>query len=205
MKAKPAGVILAGGRSSRMAGVRKALVTLQDEPLLTHVIRRLHRQTGTLLLSTEGQDSGLDVFGLPVVPDIPPRYRGPLTGLCSALQYLAEKQHDDGLVVCPCDSPFVPLDLAERLVAAGRGKAKPVVAVSYEGELQPTFSLWHSHHLPAIREAVIRQGQGGLKRMFYSLPHEVIEWMPSEPPPFYNVNTPAELSAAEKWLEQAAS
>jgi molybdopterin-guanine dinucleotide biosynthesis protein A len=188
-----------------MAGVQKALITLQDETLLARVIRRLQPQTGTLLLSTGGQDSGFDVFGLPVVPDILPPYRGPLTGLCSALQYLAEKQHDDGLVVCPCDAPFVPLDLAERLVAAGRGKAKPVVAVSYEGELQPTFSLWHSHHLPLIQKAVVEHGHGGLKRMFYSLPREVIEWMPSEPPPFYNVNTPAELNAAAKWLEQAGS
>ena len=205
MNAKPAGVILAGGRSSRMAGVRKALITLQDEALLAHVIRRLQPQTDTLVLSTEGQDSGLDVFGLPVVPDILPRYRGPLTGLCSALQYLAEKQHDGGLVLCPCDAPFVPLDLAERLVAEGRRKANPVVAVSYEGVLQPTFSLWQINHLPLIHDAVVRRGQGGLKHMLYSLPHEIIEWIPSEPPPFYNVNTPEELSAAAQWLERSGS
>jgi len=195
----PAGVILAGGRSSRMGGLSKALFPLNDEALLTHVIRRLQPQLGTLLLSTEGPDSELESFGLPLVPDLLPRYRGPLTGLCSALHYLAEKDENRGLVLCPCDAPFIPPDLVERLVSAVQGNPKPVAVVSYEGFLQPTFSLWQSHHLPVIHEAVVKRGDGGLKYMFRSLPHVIVEWVSVEPPPFYNVNTPEELHAAEKW------
>ena len=206
----PAGVILAGGRSSRMGGLSKALLPLNDEPLLTHVVRRLRPQLGSLLLSTEGPDSDLESFALPLVPDLLPGYRGPLTGLCSALHYLAEearntnggthKAWDGGLVLCPCDAPFIPPDLVERLVSAAEGNPKPVVVASYEGYLQPTFSLWQSHHLPVIHDAVVKRGDGGLKYMLRSLPHVIVEWVSSEPPPFYNVNTPQELQAAEEWL-----
>jgi molybdopterin-guanine dinucleotide biosynthesis protein A len=209
---KPAGVILAGGRSSRMGGMRKALIPLQDSPLLSHVIGRLESQVSPLLLSSEDRYSGLEVFGLPVVPDIVPRYRGPLTGLCSALQYLSDKQDisgkdHSGLLLCPCDAPFIPPDLAERLVDATRNNAtrekiKPVVVVAYEGELQPTFSLWQNHHLPVIHDAVVNRGDGGLKHMLKSLPHVIVEWVSEQPPPFYNVNTPEELEVAEQWLSQ---
>jgi len=202
MRAKPAGVILAGGRSSRMGGIAKALIPLGKEPLLSHVIQRLQAQVGTLFLSCESQDSDLATFGLPVVPDILPRHRGPLTGLCSTLHYMVENEAGDSLVLCPCDAPFIPINLVECLLDAAAGEEKPVVLISYEGVLQPTFSLWHSHHLPLIHEAVLKRGEGGLKHMLHSLPQKVVEWVPTEPSPFYNVNTPEDLKAATVWIEQ---
>lgn len=200
MAGRPAGVILAGGRSRRMGGAGKALLPLNDEPLLAHVIRRLQPQTGLLLLSVESNPGGLESFGLPVVPDLLPNHRGPLTGLCSALEYLVQDDHQDGLVLCPCDAPFIPPDLVEKLVSAVSVEPRPVAVVSYQGILQPTFSLWQNHHLPIIHEAVVKQGDGGLKYILKSLPHCIVEWVPAEPPPFYNVNTPAELTVAAEWL-----
>lgn len=198
---KPAGVILAGGRSSRMGVTHKALLELNGKPLLAHVIDRLQAHLDPLMLSCESETSEFDTFGLPVVPDLLAHFRGPLTGLCSALHYLVDSGQDTGLVLCPCDAPFIPDNLVETLIDAVQGDEKPVVVISYQGVVQPTFSLWQNHHLPLIHEAVLKD-QGGLKRMLASLPHTVVEWMPSEPPPFFNVNTPAELKAACAWLDR---
>ncbi len=199
---KPAGVILAGGRSSRMAVAHKALVSLHGGSLISHVINRFKPQLGLLLLSTESTGEEFSGFDLPVVPDLMPRHRGPLTGLCSALQYLADARLSCGLILCPCDAPFVPLDLGQRLLAAAGADPSPVVVCSYGGVLQPTFSLWQTHHLAFIHEAVVNQGQGGLKHMFNDLPHTVVEWAPAEPPPFFNVNTIDELNTAAAWLDR---
>jgi molybdopterin-guanine dinucleotide biosynthesis protein A len=198
---KPAGVILAGGRSSRMGVPRKALLPLDGKPLLAHVIERVQPQLGTLLISGENETNEFDHFGLPLVPDLLPGHRGPLTGLYSALQYLLEIGEDKGLLLCPCDAPFIPTDLVERLLLAYRAEDQQVVVVSYEGVLQLTFSLWQSHHLPVIQKAVVNRGQGGLKHMLFSLPHTVVEWAPAEPSPFFNVNTPEELVSAAAWLD----
>jgi molybdopterin-guanine dinucleotide biosynthesis protein A len=203
MKAgKPAGVILAGGRSSRMGVTRKALLELNGQTLLTRVVNRLQRHLDPLLLSCESATDEFDTFKLPVIPDLLPSHRGPLTGLCSALQYLADTGHDNGLVLCPCDAPFIPENFVRVLANASQGEEKPVVVVSYEGVIQPTFSMWQSHHLPVIHEAVIKKGMGGLKHMLTSIPHEVVEWAVSEPPPFFNVNTPEELESAAAWLDR---
>ena len=198
---KPAGVILAGGQSRRMGVDRKALLELKGRPLLERVIERLSPQLDPLMLSCESQTDEFDSFGLPVVPDLLPRHRGPLTGLYSALQVLADKGRDNGLVLCPCDAPFIPDDLVQVLIDADRGDNQPVVVVSYQGVLQPTFSLWHNHHLPFIREAVVKRGRGGLKHMLSLLSHTVVEWPSTEPSPFFNINTPEEFETAAAWLD----
>ena len=199
---KPAGVILAGGRSSRMGVSRKALLELKGRPLLSYVTDQLGAQLDPLLLSCEDETSDFECFGLAVVPDLLPNFHGPLMGLYSALQYLSDRGKNNGLVLCPCDAPFIPAKLVQGLQEAGQGETKPVVVVSYQGVLQPTFSLWQNHHLPVIREAVVERGIGGLKHMLISLPHEIVEWETAEPSPFFNVNTPEELKTAEVWLDR---
>ena len=198
---KPAGVILAGGRSRRMGGSRKALLELNGRPLLAHVIDRLQAHLDPLMLSCDSETSEFESFGLPLVPDLLPGFRGPLTGLCSALQYLADKGQQNSLVLCPCDAPFIPHNLVQTLLDAGQENEKPVVVISYQGVLQPTFSMWHTHHLPAIHEAVVKRGDGGLRYMLKSLPHTVVEWAPAEPSPFFNINTPDDLKTAASLLD----
>lgn len=198
---KPAGVILAGGKSSRMGVARKALLKFEGQSLLARTVGRLKVHLEPLILSCESETNDFDNFGLQVVPDLLPGYRGPLTGLCSALQYLDDKGHKTGLVLCPCDAPFIPEDLVQVMLDAGQGEEKHVVVISYQGELQPTFSMWQSHHLPVIREALFNKRMGGLKRVLTSLPHTVVEWTATEPSPFFNVNTPADLKTAKLWLD----
>jgi len=203
MKAlKPAGVILAGGRSSRMGVSHKALLELKGRSLLTRVIDRIQEHLEPLMLSCENETGEFDDFDLTLVPDLLPGFRGPLMGLYSSLQYLSDHGQSNGLMLCPCDAPFVPGKLVDTLLDAGQGASESVVVISYQGELQPTFSLWQNHHLPVIRETVVNQGQRGLKYVLTSLPHIVVEWTLAEPPPFFNVNTPAELKIAETWLDR---
>ena len=199
---KPAGVILAGGRSSRMGVTRKALLELNGQPLIGHVIDRLADHLDPLLLSCESETSDFDSYGLTIVPDLLPDYRGPLTGLYSALQYLCNEGQNNGLVLCPCDAPFLPDNLVQVFLDADQSDHKPVIAISYQGVLQPTFSLWQNHHLPVIRQAVVEEGRGGLKHLLTSLPHKIVEWTTEKPSPFFNVNTPEELESAKLCLDR---
>jgi len=201
--AKPAGVILAGGRSSRMGVSRKALLELHGQPLLKHVVDRIQPQVEPLLLSCESETADFEAYGLPIVPDLLPDYRGPLTGLYSALQYLADRGRDDGLFLCPCDAPFIPDNVVQVLLEACGDEKTKVVAISYRDILQPTFSLWQNHHLHAVRQAVVGEGRGGLKHLLTSLPHKVVEWASGEPSPFFNVNTPEDLKSAAQWLDRS--
>lgn len=197
---KAAVVILAGGRSSRMGGGRKALVELAGRPLLDHVVERMRPQADSLLLSCEGETSDFDQFGLPLVPDLVPGHRGPLAGLYSAMKFLSDNGQKSHLVLCPCDAPFVPRTLVQTLLAAGRENQAAVVA--WRGVPQPTFSLWYDHHLQVIREAVLEHGLGGPRQVLGRIGHELVEWPDAKPPPFFNINTPRDLETATRWLDR---
>src|SRR5690554_1498719 len=71
------GIILAGGRSSRMnpAGApphSKARIELAGEPLLAHVVSRLRPQVATLLISANRELDWFRRFAAPVVVDLLP-------------------------------------------------------------------------------------------------------------------------------------
>ena len=114
------GVVLAGGRSSRM-GQPKCRVLLSGQPLLKWVVDTIEPQVSRVLINSNLYQHSVEVSGqrLPVVPDCEPDFPGPLTGLVSAFRYLdAEQSTSDALVIVPCDGPFLPPDLVSTLAAA---------------------------------------------------------------------------------------
>jgi molybdopterin-guanine dinucleotide biosynthesis protein A len=202
---RPAGVILAGGRSSRMLDpmgtVSKALVTLAGRPMIAHVIENLQGQVEPLLLSTGENTGEFDALGFAVVPDVVLRHRGPLTGLCSAFQYLQQRDGPEWLLLVPCDAPLLPENLAARLLQAAQAQDKPVAVVRSGARLQPTFSLWHRSVADKVCAAVMQTGQPGLRHLVGDLPHVVVDWEETRPPAFFNVNTRDDLAIAERWLD----
>jgi molybdopterin-guanine dinucleotide biosynthesis protein A len=197
-QSKPFGVILAGGRSRRMGGTNKALQDLSGRPLLGHVISRMLPQCSGLCLSVEQSGGYWGPFDLPQVVDTHPGSNGPLGGLLAALEYTVGRANR--LLLVPCDAPFLPLDLAHHLTGAAERENTRAALVSYQGQWQPTFSLWHIDVLPSLRSAVKEKNMKGLKEFIRSVPYALVSWKDQEVSPFFNINTPEDLSAAAEVL-----
>jgi molybdopterin-guanine dinucleotide biosynthesis protein A len=196
------GLILAGGRSSRMAGADKAVATLAGTPLIGHVIERVAPQVEALALSVEQSSTALATFGLPQLPDPTPGHGGPLGGLLAGLRHFQARQC--WVLLLPCDAPFLPTDLAAKLHDRAAASAVPAAVVNHEGELQPTFSIWHHGLLPRLEQAVVREGMAGLKQFLQMIDFAELAWsdrtQPAGPPPFFNINDPAALDQAGRWM-----
>ncbi|MGE5240197.1 MAG: molybdenum cofactor guanylyltransferase MobA [Bacteroidota bacterium] len=131
------GIILAGGRGSRMGGVDKGLVPLRGEPMITHVAARLKPQVGTLLINANRNLDAYAHLGFPVVPDRFSGFLGPLAGIASGLLTATTPY----VVTAPCDSPLLPLDLVARLARALAAE-QAGIAVAHDGErAHPVFLL----------------------------------------------------------------
>jgi molybdopterin-guanine dinucleotide biosynthesis protein A len=140
------GLILAGGRGSRMGGVDKGLQNHGGQPLALHALLRLGPQVGQLMINANRNLGAYESLGVPVWPDALADYPGPLAGLLSGLEHCETPY----LVTVPCDTPNFPTDLvarlAESLVAE---QAQIAMAATREpdasGELllqhQPVFCL----------------------------------------------------------------
>ena len=135
------GLILAGGRGSRMGGVDKGLQTWRGMALATHALMRLAPQVGEVMVNANRNLGAYESMGIPVWPDTLPDYAGPLAGFLTGL----ERCETPYLVSVPCDSPLFPLDLVARLAAALEAEgAEIAMAATLENgmlQVQPVFCL----------------------------------------------------------------
>jgi len=197
------GLLLAGGRGSRMGGVDKGLQNFNGEPLVLRALRRLGPQVGTVMINANRNFTAYEAFGVPVWADSLSDYPGPLAGFLAGLEHCATPY----LLTVPCDTPLFPLDLAARLseaLAADDAEIAMVSAPEAEGDAapklrpQPVFCLMRT----SLRESLLHfTTAGGRKVQAWTDRHRTVRVpfdRPGDAPnAFFNANTLAELHALE--------
>ena len=130
-------VILAGGKGRRMDGKDKGLVELANRPLIEYVIDAIKPQVETIILNANRNQEQYSRYGYPVISDALVDYQGPLAGFICALKSSTTSH----IVTLPCDGPFLPKDLVERLIIALNTNTAEI-AVAHDGDrMQPVYSL----------------------------------------------------------------
>ncbi len=173
-----------------MGGADKALLPFAGVPLLVHVLARIAPQVQGLALSANGDPGRLAGFGLPVLADDGPS-RGPLSGLLAGLRHAAAAGVEAVLTV-PVDAPFLPPDLAARLATVAPAFARA------GGRDHPTCALWPVA-LAAPLAAFLASGAPPRLRDFAALAGaRPVDF--ADAAAFANLNTPADLAAAEARL-----
>lgn len=194
MKQQLTAIILAGGGSQRFARGDKARAILAGRRLIDYAVDRVRAQAGVQF--GEIFIAGADDYGtgLPLIPDAPEGPQGPTAALYAAAQALPAEA---AIFSVPVDSPFLPADVAARLIAAG-----PVAVASVNGRLCPTVGLWSCRALRATFAPMTWPPSPSL--------HAVAEACGAQPcafadeAAFLNVNTAAQLDAAEAALRARA-
>lgn len=191
------GVILAGGRAQRMGGGDKGLLPLSGQRVIDQVIERLAPQCGRLAINANGDPARFADLGLPVLPDPVPGQPGPLAGILAAMDWAAGLGAA-AVVTVAADTPFLPPDLVARLKAAATAGGAIAASPDAAGGMRahPTFGLWpvtlRDRLAQAIADGERRLGVwaetcGAGRAAFGSQPFD----------PFFNINTPEDLAAAE--------
>lgn len=210
------GLLLAGGEGRRMGGLDKGLRLLHGEPLASHVMRRLTPQVGTLLISANRHLDQYEQLGYRVIADEMSGFHGPLAGIHAGLQHC----DTPWMLTAPCDSPFLPHDLAQRLAEAViESGADLAYAVTGAGDAQgdhtrsdrtrrdctqpdpdpaprehPVFSLVRTD----LRDSLARYLEGGGRKVreWQASINAVAVFFPDELA-FRNLNTASDLADAE--------
>lgn len=199
------GLILAGGRGSRMGGVDKGLQTFNGMPLALHTLTRLQLGggVGEIMINANRNLAAYESFGVPVWPDGLADYAGPLAGFLTGL----ERCETPYLLTVPCDTPLLPMDLASRLAVGLEGDDADIAMAAApekdrDGQLQlraqPVFCLLRI----GLLESLVRFTQdGGRKIDAWTALHKTV-LVPfnapgDHPQAFFNANTLAELHQLE--------
>lgn len=188
-KAAITGVILAGGLGRRMGGVDKGLQLLGGKALVRHVAERLAPQVGDLIINANRSQADYGALGYRLLADEITGFAGPLAGLHAALAASTTPL----VLTVPCDSPYLPLDLAARLHTALLAAGANLAIARAAGRVHPVFCLCRAALAPEL-EAFLRNG--GRRVMDWCAEAACIEVdFDDQPAAFSNFNTLADLAA----------
>jgi molybdenum cofactor guanylyltransferase len=206
-KSEITGIVLAGGRGTRMGGVDKGLQLYNGMPLAKHAIQQLQPQVGTMLINANRnlEDYGAwgKQFSANVIVDDIADFAGPLAGFLVGLQHCKTSY----LMTVPCDTPRFPADLVSRLGNALSQQNAEIAMVSSpdeEGVLrhQPVFCLIKRELVESLKAFI---DAGGRKIGAWAAQHKLARVNFNEthddPKSFFNANTLEDLqqlSAYEK-------
>jgi molybdopterin-guanine dinucleotide biosynthesis protein A len=186
-----AGVILAGGRSSRM-GTPKAWLEFAGEPMLQRIARRLRVGLPELVVvRAPGQE-------LPAVEAYFVEDRvegqGPVAGLAAGLAAVTRVF----AFVVSCDVPFVDLEVARGLLAGADDF--DVVVPQWEGRLHPLQAVYRAALAPLLAQQ-LADGRRRPVDLYERVRTRIVTddalraWDPTGRT-FVNMNTPEEYRAA---------
>jgi molybdenum cofactor guanylyltransferase len=206
MATEVVGAILAGGLARRMGGGDKGLIQLGGAPILRHVIERLKPQVDALMLNANGDPARFADFDLPVAADPVEGHPGPLAGVLAGLEWAAQDHGQACFVVTAAgDTPFLPRNLVALLVAATAAMRADMAVAASGGRSHPVFALWPVTLAGPLRQAIVGEEIRKVDR--FTARYRVATAAFADQPidPFFNINTPDELTEAERLWERGRS
>ena len=191
-------VILAGGAARRMGGGDKPLRLLKGKPILDWIVARIRPQVRFLAISANGDPERFSAYKLPVLPDRLPDL-GPMAGILAAMDWANETNPDaHHILTLSGDTPFLPVDLVERLSTQTAHHPSEIIAAASAGQVHPTIALWPMAARTNIQKSLNENKGRRVSDWLSILNHQSVAWDHLPFDPFFNVNSPEDLQEAEK-------
>ncbi len=203
MTEKIIGVILAGGKSTRMNGLDKAQAKLGNLSLLEHSVQRARPQVDTLLINLHSSASNPLATDLTIIHDQIEDHAGPLAGILSSLEWVQENRPDcKSIATFPVDSPFFPIDLIKRLHETKQASGAQVTIPRYGQQRHWVFGLWSVELIDSLKDFLLVKRLRKVRQWIGELDVCEVDFSDLPEDPFFNINTLEELAMAKKqWLE----
>jgi molybdopterin-guanine dinucleotide biosynthesis protein A len=202
-RSPPLGLILAGGLARRMGGGDKARIRIGGRTILERVVATMAPQCARLIINANGDLARFADTGLPVVADSIPDFAGPLAGILAGLDWAAANAPEiSDIASVPGDCPFLPPDLVVRLAAA-RDRDRTPFACARSGKWRhPVIGLWPVALREDLRQAVTVEDLHKIEVWTARHGIAIADWPEAPIDPFFNVNTPEDVAAAERIAAQ---
>lgn len=195
-----AGLVLAGGRSSRMGGGDKTLLDLVGRPLIGHVMSRLRPQVSSIAISANGDPARFAGLGADILADTIPDHPGPLAGILAGLEWAAAIPGTSHMLSVAGDTPIFPENLVERLAATSPER---IAVASSGGHRHPVFALWPVCLHKPLADFLDKGDTRRVMAFIESQGFDQVDF-PMEArstgtlDPFFNINTPDDLAEAAR-------
>lgn len=198
------GILLAGGLATRLGGGDKGGHVIGGRSLIDRVVTVMRKQCEGLIVNANGDPARFAALGLPVVADAAadaptgPQL-GPLAGVLAGLDHVAATHPGVAFAVTvPTDTPFLPIDLVTRLQDARAEDRASIVCARSSGRPHYVVALWAVVLRHDLRRAMASEDLRKVHAFIERHAFAYADWPVTPFDPFFNVNTPEDLAAAER-------
>lgn len=200
------GVLLAGGQSRRMGGGDKTLNMLDGKSLLMHVVERAVPQVQHLFLNANGDEERFSKYGLPVVADTVEGFVGPLAGILTGMEWTRDNIPEAKWVLTVAtDTPFFPINIVEKFLDAIEAEKADMAMATSGGNRHPVFGLWPVRLADDLRQCVVEKEMRKVLHWTDRFNLVQVDFPTTRFDPFFNVNTPEDLTAAQNLNRESGS
>lgn len=198
------GVILAGGKASRMGNIDKPLEKLNGKPLIQWSLDAIKDRVDKIVISVNRNPGKYEYLQLPIIADISNQFCGPLIGIYSSMLWVEDSCSSDlpqALLCLPGDVPVFPPVLIHQLIEEFTGSNCDVVWTQCDGQVQPLFSIWSLACKEILKDA-IAAGIYGPKLVMPLLKNKLIRVEKNSPLDFQNINDQESLKSVQEMINR---
>lgn len=170
-----------------MGGQDKGWVKLYGLPLVAHVLAHIQPQVDEILISANRNLDDYRALGYVVVKDAADGFQGPLAGVLAGLNTVCH----DWVLTVPCDTPQLPADLVQRLVAPLLMGQAEIAVASAEGRTHPVIMVCARHLTNDLDQYL---AEGGRAVHAWQSRHRTATIEFTDAAAFLNLNQPEDLS-----------
>lgn len=182
------GLVLCGGRATRMGGQDKGLIPFNNQPMAAYAVAAFQACEQIIINANRNHIAYQQQFQLPIISDSTENFDGPLAGMLAGLQY-AEQHSFEWVISAPCDAPFITDAYVARMWQAARSANQPILMAA-DSFRQPVFALLHVSITPALTQ-FLHGSQKKILLFYEQVGYETVQFADSRY--FENINSPTDL------------
>ena len=196
------GLILAGGLSRRMNKENKFLKNIGNKTILNEIVLKSLNQVNQLVINANIEKKEIKEFNIPVIKDTIKGNLGPLAGILSGMEY-AEKKKFKWLFTFPCDAPFFPENLVEKLLIQVSKQGSEIVIPKSNGRLHPVFGIWSVSLKKSLENSIKKEKIRKIDLWIQKHNFSYVNFQSTNFDPFFNINDLNDLEKAKKIFKNA--
>jgi len=189
------GVLLAGGKNSRIGGINKSFLKLKGERIIDSILKTFLLLFNEIVIVTNSPDEFKEFEDVKIVADLI-KDCGPLGGIYTGLKTMS---NDKGLFAA-CDMPFLEEGLLRKLLDISENSEDCAVIPCEQAGLQPLCAVYPKKALAAIEKA-LSEGRLAIRDFLKDFPCKLVNVNSKQSRAFYNINTPEDLRYASSRAE----
>jgi len=193
------GVVLAGGLSKRMNKENKFFKKFNQKTLLEIIINKAIKQVPNIIINANINKSNFKKNKLEVIKDSVGGFKGPLAGILTGMEY-GKKKNFKWLITFPCDAPFFPIDLVNKLLLKIKKKKYKIVIAKSNNRIHPVFGIWSISLKDSLIDTIKKDNIRKIDLFIKKHDHAIVNFNYKNIDPFFNINDFNDLRKAKKYF-----